>query len=132
MKIKIWLQKTLITGAMFLLIALFIFPPEKLQAVQDQVAYRMTSSELQEKFYRTNIVHEIKLDITDYAVEEALREVANQTGLKLTYRWDKVFEKKVTLKDNNISVSEALDFILDGTDLTYLVSSDGYLLINQA
>ncbi|MEX0906527.1 MAG: TonB-dependent receptor [Balneolaceae bacterium] len=29
-------------------------------------------------------------------------------------------------------MSEALDFILDGTGLNYLVSSDGYLLINQA
>lgn len=127
-----WLQKGIKVGVMFVIIMLLVFQQENLQAVQGQVAYRMTSSQLQEKFYKTRINEKINVAIWGATVEDALRQVANQTGLKLTYRGDIVEKKTITIIDKEIEVTDVLNLILEGTNLDYMFSEDGYLLVYQS
>ncbi|WP_340105984.1 SusC/RagA family TonB-linked outer membrane protein [Rhodohalobacter sp. 8-1] len=111
--------------------ALFVFSSENVQAMQGEVAYRMTSKDLQEKFYETEINNEISLDLQDASLEEAFRKIADKTGFKLTFRGDIIDKKSITLQEPAISVSDALETILNGTDLIYKISKDGYLLIDR-
>ncbi|MEX0660606.1 MAG: SusC/RagA family TonB-linked outer membrane protein [Balneolaceae bacterium] len=132
MELKKWLRNVLKVSILFSAIAFFVFPQDNIHAMQDQVAYKMNSYDLQEKFYNAEIDEQIRIDIIDGTLEESVRQVANETGLKLTYRGDIITEKKITLQEERISVSDALEFILNDTGLTYLFSQDGYLLIDQA
>lgn len=112
--------------------------PQNLQALQNQDRFaskeihRMSIDDLQEMFYKAEIEKKISLNINGKSVGEALKHVAAETGLKLTYRGDIITDKKVTLQSEGLSVSDALRHILDGTGLEYQLSKDGYLLINRA
>ena len=89
-----WLQKTLRMGLILFLGALFVFSSESVQALQGQVAYRMTIYDLQEKFYETKIDDKISLDLQNASLEEAFRKIADETGftemlfpIKKARRW---------------------------------------------
>jgi iron complex outermembrane receptor protein len=116
-------------GFLIFMATLFLFPLENLQAQQGEMAYKMTSTMLQEKFYKTQIDQKISVDFRQATVEEALRQIANRTGLKLTYRGDIIEEKQVNLSKQEVTVTDALNFVLQGTELDYLFSQDGYLLV---
>ena len=92
----------------------------------------MTFTQLQEMFYKVDIEKEISLDIQNLTLEQALREIARETGLRLSYRGDIIVDKTVTLQENSISVTSALDFIMKNTGLDYKFSQNGYLLITEA
>ncbi|MCC5908207.1 MAG: SusC/RagA family TonB-linked outer membrane protein [Balneolaceae bacterium] len=99
---------------------------------RSSTVHSMTFSQLQEKFYKTEILEEISLNIQDLTLQEALREIARETGLRLSYRGDIVADKKISLQEESVTVSEALKIVLDGTGLDYKFSEDGYLLIADA
>ena len=124
-----WLPNVKRMGLIVFMATLFVFPVENLQAMQGEVVYKMTAHQLQEKFYKTQIDQKISVDIQEATVEEALRQIANRTGLKLTYRGDVIENKMITLTRQEISVTDALHSILEGTGLDYLFSEDGYLLV---
>lgn len=80
-------------------------------------------------FYRVDVNNPISLHLISNTVEQALKEIARKTGLRLTYVGRIESDKRVTLVNTNISVSDALAFILDGTNYEPKFSSNGYLLI---
>ena len=92
----------------------------------------MTFTQLQEMFYKVDIEKEISLDILNLTLEQALREIAQETGLRLSYRGDIMVDKTVTLQENGISVTNALDYIMKDTGLDYKFSQNGYLVITEA
>jgi len=95
--------------------------------------HAMTFTQLQDKFYKVEIEKEISLNIQNLTLEQALREIARETGLRLSYRGDiMVGEKTVSLQENSISVSDALARVLENTGLDYKFSQNGYLLITEA
>ncbi|NBC02947.1 MAG: SusC/RagA family TonB-linked outer membrane protein [Bacteroidetes bacterium] len=124
-----WLPNVKRIGFVIFMATLFLFPLESILAQQGEVAYKMTSTMLQEKFYKTQIDQKIDVEIQEATVEDALRQIANRTGLKLTYRGDVMEKKEITLMEQEVSVTDALDSILNGTELDYKFSEDGYLLI---
>jgi len=94
--------------------------------------HSITYTQLQQMFYKVDIEKEISLDIHNLSLQQALREIARQTGLSLSYRGDILVDKTVTLQENSISVIDALDYIMDGTGLDYNFSRNGHLLITKA
>jgi TonB-linked SusC/RagA family outer membrane protein len=111
--------------------------PAVLMAIQDESGiaskeiHRMSLAELQDKFYKAEINKEISVDFESISLGEALGQISREVGLKLTYRGDIMTDKKVSLQREEISASDALAFVLDGTGLDYKFSQDGYLLIVQ-
>lgn len=82
-------------------------------------------------FYSANIEHTIDINLIDVNIDQALKEVARKTGLRLTYVGEISSEKKITLISNSITVSQALTHILIETELQPFVSQNGYLLITR-
>lgn len=130
MRIQKKLQQVLGVLALFLFTVLGLLS-EHARAVQDQVVYRMTKFDLEEKFYKTQVDHKINVDLNKVSLEEALRIIAEKAGLRLTYRGDIFDEHKIDLEVENIGVTDALDYVLQGTDLEYMFSRDSYLLIQR-
>ncbi|MEX1213005.1 MAG: SusC/RagA family TonB-linked outer membrane protein [Balneolaceae bacterium] len=98
---------------------------------RDATVQAMRLSQLEEKFYKTEIPQEIVIAFENLTVEEALRSLASQTGLRLSYRGDIIPDRRVNLKSRDIRVSDALDFVLKDTGLDYRFSREGYLLITE-
>lgn len=132
MKNQRLLQKVLVS---VILVALTGLIPELLNAMQESnrnvvgEVHVMTLSQLQKKFYKTEVEEEISVEFENETLEEALAHIARETGLKLTYRGDFMVDKKVSLQSKTISVSDALAYVLEDTGLDYKFSRDGYLLI---
>jgi len=86
-----WLQYIRIGAACMII---FGFLPINLQGMQVQHQQKHTSDEisyvtmLEESgaFYKTDIETEISIEIDAMTIEQALKEIADVTGLKLTYR----------------------------------------------
>lgn len=89
----------------------------------------VTASEAQDMFYSADLTKKISVQMDDQTLEEGLRDIADRTGLKLTYRGDIIVDKRVTIREPQMSVSEALGHMLEDTGLDYKVSRHGYLLI---
>ncbi|MEX1136515.1 MAG: TonB-dependent receptor [Balneolales bacterium] len=83
-------------------------------------------------FYKVEVEKRISLDLEDEMVKEALGQIAQKAGLRLTYQGEIKNSKKVTLKNESISVSDALASTLDGTGFEPRYSRNGYLLITSA
>jgi TonB-linked SusC/RagA family outer membrane protein len=83
-----------------------------------------------EIFYKSSLNLQIDLQMSDLALEQALRQVSEKAGLKLTYRGDILSDKKVSMSRNQISVTDALDFILEGESLDYAFSKPRYLIVH--
>lgn len=119
------------------LVTLLCFFSEILTAmqVQDRILsaeiQRSSLTQLQQQFYKVEIEKEISVEIEDETLKDALSHITRDTGLKLTYRGDKMIDKRVSMHSEHISVSDALGFVLDGTGLDYKISRDGYLLIAE-
>ena len=94
---------------------------------QDQFFSNMVA--MQNMFYKTDIREEINLNLINIPLLNALHEVAAQTGMKLTLRGDIIPDIDVTLVEEGIWVSDALDKILTNTGLDFRFSQEGYLLI---
>jgi len=80
-------------------------------------------------FYKVDVDTPISLSLINQSVEHSLRRIAQQTGLRLTYVGIIRSDKRVTLVNSEISVSDALAFVLDETGYEPKFSSNGYLLI---
>lgn len=125
-------------GLLILLIVFVGVTPEHLEAMQHQQEYtwvkapEITMSYLQDRFYKAELNREIDINLKNETLKQALRTVAQKTGLKLTYRGEITNDKRVTLHAPKISVDDALTFILESTDLEHMISQDGYLLIAHA
>ncbi|MEX0686171.1 MAG: TonB-dependent receptor [Balneolales bacterium] len=92
----------------------------------------MDSTLTTELFYSVEVASNISLKLENESVEKSLKEIARQTGLKLTYVGAIVSDKKITISRNSIGVSEALAQVLEGTKLRPKFSRNGYLLITSA
>lgn len=120
-----------------LLVLVFVcFTPANVHAKQQgfgqQLTAQMYTSNLyQGMFYKASIEHVIEIEMEELLLQEALQKIAMATGLKLTYRGDIIDEKIVNLPKTEITVDEALNFVLKDTGLEYLISSEGYLLIQK-
>jgi len=126
--------KSILIAFLFLLIG---FTPLIVGAFQTTEIYTsvekqslFTHTDSQDRFYKTEINRKINLDLKNVSLRKALKEIAMKTGFRLTYRGDIVNGERITLITNNISVSDALSLVLEGTGLEYLVSKEGYLLIS--
>ncbi len=80
-------------------------------------------------FYKVDVETPISLHLEDKSVKYALKEIARETGLRLTYVGRIETDKQVTLVNSSIGLSEALAHVLEGTQLEPRFSSNGYLLI---
>jgi TonB-linked SusC/RagA family outer membrane protein len=130
MKIMILLSNVILS---ILLLVPIVFFHGLLYTAQGQVTaqvQRVALSEVQQNFYKTDIENEIIVEFEDVTLGEALKYIARESGLKLTYRGDFMIDMKVSMNRKVISVSEALSYVLDGSGLDYLVSRHGYLLIS--
>ena len=96
-----------------------------------EILPEMTLSQLQNRFYKTEIEDEIFLELDDVLLETALREVARSTGLRLSYRSDIITDKKVSINGKSMRVSDALESLLNDTNLDYRFSQNGYLIISE-
>ena len=96
--------------------------------------HAMQISESQERmFYKTSFDEEISLEIEKESLDQALLTVSKKAGLRLTFKGDILsYNKKISLHNKNISISEALTKILDETDLDFYFSKEGYLLIQPS
>jgi outer membrane receptor protein involved in Fe transport len=75
----------------------------------------------------------ISLHLSRVSVEEALRAVSRQTEMGLAYSRDILPTRKfVSIDDKEISVGDALQIILRGTNLTASVSASGQITIVPA
>jgi TonB-linked SusC/RagA family outer membrane protein len=88
-----------------------------------------TLSPASEMFYQSDLDIKISVDFSGISLEQALQRIAQKARLKLTYRGDIMVDKKVTLQDKDITVSDALNKALQGTALDYRFSRNRYLLI---
>jgi len=92
---------------------------------------RITREDLSAKFSKTRIEQKISVNLDGVNLKVALQDLSAKIGLKLSYRDDLLPQKMVTLHANDISFSDALDHVLTGTNLDYVFSQDGYLVINK-
>lgn len=127
-------EKTL--GVLVLLVGLISVMSNTVQAQNSEndrrfAVHAKTFTELQNKFYKTEILKKISVDVHEMPLEQAIRVIATQTSLKLSYRGDIMVDKMISLKRGSISISDALDIILENTGLDYKFSQDGYLLITK-
>ncbi len=82
-------------------------------------------------FYKIRLTQHISVEFNNTPMEMALRQIARKSGLILNYRGDYMTSKVVTFSSKKITVSNALDRVLENTDLEYLVSRDGYMVIKR-
>jgi TonB-linked SusC/RagA family outer membrane protein len=123
------------TCTVLLFLVLLVFSPEVLKAAQGQATAQVqnvTLSELKQNFYKAELEMEISVILVEATLDEALSHIAMKAGLKLTYRGDILTERSITLQQEELSVSDALESVLAGTGLDYQVSQDGYLLITKS
>ena len=119
-------------------IVFLIAMPDNAKALQNQGKYTSadmyiaTLPSIQKMFYKAEFNKNINVEFRNEPIEQALRKVALATGLKLTYRGDVMVDKRVTLHRSSISISDVLTYILEGTELEYMFSRDGYLLIGRS
>lgn len=129
---SIQLKKVLLA---MLTLALLDLSPLSLKALQNQQKFTTTDFDgmsMADLFYKVEVNKEISIDLEDETVREGLKQIAQRTGLKLTYHGDIENRNKITLKEESISVNKALAIILDGTGLEPKFSRNGYLLIASA
>ncbi len=100
-------------------------------ALTNQEQYFANITAMQKMFYKTDIKEEINLNINNAPLMTALRTVAEKTGMKLTLRGDILPDVNVTVIEEGIWISDALDKILSDTGLDFRISREGYLLIIQ-
>lgn len=138
MKIEIrrLLLNTRALGILVLLMSLIPVMPTVMQAQNTEnnkksAVHAMTFTQLQDKFYKTEIKKEISIDVHDMTIEQVLRVIARDTGLRLSYRGDIMVDKLVSIQQENITVSDALATVLENTGLEYKISQDGYLMITE-
>src|SRR6056297_1603571 len=77
-----------------LMLGIIIVGAGLFNTVQGQISQQITSLDVQEKFYEAEIEELISLDIRGATIQEALRQVSDQVGVKLTYRGDIIGEKE--------------------------------------
>lgn len=78
--------------------------------------------------YLKNIKQVIQFSKSEMLLGDALREISEQTGLKLSYSRELVpLEKKVHTEPGEMTAEQALWMILDGTSLRFGISSSGQL-----
>lgn len=124
------------TGVLVILLSGITGMTEAIQAQDfdrktESAVHAMTFTQLQIPFYKTEIKQDISVDFQDMPLEQALREIAREVRLMLSYRGDIMVDKTVSLNNERISVSKALENVLEGTGLDYKFSQNGYLLITE-
>lgn len=78
-------------------------------------------------------VHRISLDLRDVSLETALLQIADKAGVRLVYGHETVAtEKRVTLQATAMGVRDALQQVLQGTDIHFVMSSSGRLVLFQS
>ncbi|MEX2639262.1 MAG: carboxypeptidase-like regulatory domain-containing protein [Balneolales bacterium] len=128
MRKSLRLRKVLLIMVLPIVLGMF---PDPVNALSYQENYISADVDIASNalFYTVKVEKRINLDIHDEPIEQALRKIAQSTGLRLVYRGDIMSDKKVTLTNESISVSDALTSVLEGTNLEPKYSSTGYLLI---
>lgn len=82
-------------------------------------------------FYKADLEMKIEVNLSDVSLEQALRTVARKAGLKISYRGDIIANKRVSLQRPRISVTDALNHLLQDSMLDYKLSKQGYLVIHS-
>ncbi|MEX2395503.1 MAG: SusC/RagA family TonB-linked outer membrane protein, partial [Balneolales bacterium] len=131
MRIKVLLQKVLLSMLLLTLLGFFSGTARALQFQQNFTTAEFDKSSMADLFYKVNVGKKISVDFEDETVEQALKQISEEAGLRLTYRTDIISGKRVTLKAKEISVSDALADVLGGTGLEPRFSRHGYLLIAE-
>ncbi|MEX2574574.1 MAG: SusC/RagA family TonB-linked outer membrane protein [Balneolaceae bacterium] len=91
----------------------------------------VTLAETQNMFYKADLTKEISVEFSNLQLEQALKQIAEKAGLRLTFRGDVMVDKQISLAETRMSVSDALSLLLEGTGLEYRFSQFGYLLISR-
>jgi TonB-linked SusC/RagA family outer membrane protein len=118
----------------FFCIAQWFFPADLMALQQSEVLDKNRNvfiADIEDQFYKTDFDKKIDVAFEETDLEDALKVIANKSGLKLTFRGDVMVNKKITLRDGNISVSDALKTLLEGTSLDYRFSSQRHLIIQR-
>ncbi|MGH7506349.1 MAG: TonB-dependent receptor plug domain-containing protein, partial [Longimicrobiales bacterium] len=71
----------------------------------------------------------ISVDLEGVPLQEALKEISRQAGVRLSYSNDLVGRRRVTLKQQQISVGEALHRLLDADGLVAIAGPSGHIAI---
>ncbi|MEX2402887.1 MAG: SusC/RagA family TonB-linked outer membrane protein [Balneolales bacterium] len=129
---KVRLQNMVLMSMLACMISGF-FPDVIKAQEQDEyiTAEVFKTSDLQGSFYHARIRANIQVDLNKASVDQALGEIGDLTGLKMVYRGDIIPDKEITLQDD-MMVSDALEYILADTGLEYLIHRNGYIMINPA
>lgn len=80
-------------------------------------------------FNQVDFEAKISVNFSEIELAQALQEIALKGDLKLTYRGDIMPHQRVTLHKKSITVTGALNQVLQGFPLGYKISSDRYLII---
>ncbi|MCW9706482.1 SusC/RagA family TonB-linked outer membrane protein [Fodinibius salsisoli] len=86
---------------------------------------------ISDEFYKAELDLKIDINFSEISIEQALRQIARKSGLKLSYRGDILQEGRVFLQKKNMPVTDALEYVLKDTPLDYKLSRKGYLVIHQ-
>lgn len=72
----------------------------------------------------------ISLSLSNSTMEKALQEIAKQAGLKLSYSTHLVpTEQKISMRENQITVNDALWKVLEDTGLRFAISPNKHLVL---
>ncbi|WP_243663437.1 carboxypeptidase-like regulatory domain-containing protein [Rhodothermus marinus] len=74
----------------------------------------------------------LRLTLEQVTREQALRIIAQQAGLRLSYEWSEAMNEPVTLCQSQGTVLDALYAVTAGTDLRLMITRSGYLLVGRA
>jgi TonB-linked SusC/RagA family outer membrane protein len=74
----------------------------------------------------------LRLTLEQVTREQALRIIAQQAGLRLSYEWSEAMNEPVTLRQSQGTVLDALYAVTAGTDLRLMITRSGYLLVGRA
>jgi TonB-linked SusC/RagA family outer membrane protein len=99
------------------------------QTNTERLAQLKIVSQGNKTFYKGDIQTKISVNFSGISLDKALQKIAQKGHLKLTYRGDIITHKTVNLRQNNITVTQVLNQILQDVPLDYRVSKDRYLLI---
>ncbi len=80
----------------------------------------------------TRLGQPLSLTLEQVTREQALRIIARQAGLRLSYEWSEAMNEPITLRQAQGTVLDALYAVTSGTDLRLMITRSGYLLVGRS
>jgi len=98
------------------------------QEVLVELPQQRQVTEQKENIYLQKLKQPIQLEEAEMRLGDALYDIAEHAGLKLSYSKELIpIEKKVLIKQGSFTIEQSLWNVLEGTDLRFGISSTGQL-----